>query len=92
MTVKPTISLTDQSHALIKSLVESGRFASVSAAIQYGILLLEREEAEHQARLDAIAADLEQRAASPSLSMAEMTARLEAWRRERSDEELADLA
>jgi antitoxin ParD1/3/4 len=92
MTVKPTISLTDQSHAFIKSLVESGRFASVSAAIQYGILLLEREEAEHQARLDAIAADLDRRASGQSLSMAEMTARLEAWRREQSDEELADLA
>jgi antitoxin ParD1/3/4 len=92
MTVKPTISLTDQSHAFIKSLVESGRFASLSAAIQYGILLLEREEAEHQDRLDAIAAHLGQRAGGQSLSMGEMTARLEAWRRERSDEELADLA
>jgi antitoxin ParD1/3/4 len=92
MTVKPTISLTDQSHAFVKSLVENGRFASVSAAIQYGILLLEREEAEHQARLDAIAADLDRRAGGQSLSMSEMTARLEAWRREQTDEELADLA
>lgn len=92
MTVKPTISLTDQSHAFIKSLVESGRFASVSAAIQYGILLLEREEAEYQAGLDAIAADLDRRAGDQSLSMAEMTTKLESWRRERSDEELADLA
>lgn len=92
MTVKPTVSLTDQSHAFIKSLVESGRFASVSAAIQYGILLLEREEAEHQARLDAIAADLDRRACGQFLSMDEMSARLEAWRREQSDQDLADLA
>ena len=90
MTVRPTIwHSTDQSHAFIKSLVESGRFASVSAAIQYGILLLEREEAEHQARLDAIAADLDRRAGGQSLSMSEMTARLKAWRREQADEELA---
>jgi antitoxin ParD1/3/4 len=92
MTVKLTISLTDQSYAFVKSLVENGRFASVNAAIQYGILLLEREEAEHQARLDAIAADLERRAGGQSLSMSEVTARLEAWRRVQTTEELSDLA
>jgi antitoxin ParD1/3/4 len=91
MTVKLTIQLTDQSYAFVKSLVESGRFASVNAAIQYGILL-EREEAEHQARLDAIAIDLERRAGGQSLSMSEMTARLKAWRRMQTTEELSDLA
>jgi|tagenome__1003787_1003787.scaffolds.fasta_scaffold20400500_2 antitoxin ParD1/3/4 len=92
MTLKLTISLTDQSYVFVKSLVESGRFASVSAAIQYGILLLEREEAVHQALLDAIASDLERRASDQSLSMSEMTARLEAWRREQTTEELTNLA
>jgi Arc/MetJ-type ribon-helix-helix transcriptional regulator len=92
MTVKPKIPLTDQSYAFVKLLVESGRFASVSGAIQYGILLLERQKAEQQARLDAIAADLERRAGGQSLSMSEMTARREAWRRVQTTEELSDLA
>jgi antitoxin ParD1/3/4 len=92
MTVKPTISLTDQGHAFVKSLVDSGRFASVSAVLQHGLRLLEREEALHQARLDAIRGDLDRRAAGPSLSTDEMDRRLAAWRSERDATDPSDLA
>ena len=92
MTVKPTISLTDQAHALAKSLVERGKFASLSAVVQYGLRLVEREEEEHQARLDAIRANLDRRAARPSISTEEMDDRIAAWRAERDRTEPVDLA
>ncbi len=40
MTVKSLISLTDEQHAFAKALVDTGRYASVSAVIQQGINLL----------------------------------------------------
>ncbi len=62
MTAKPTVSLTDQGYALAKSLVDEGRFASVSAVLQHGLRLVEREEEMHRAHLDAIRRDLAHRA------------------------------
>ena len=85
MTVKPTISLTDHAHSFAKSLVESGRFASLSAVIQHGLTLVERDEQEHQARLDAIRADLDRRSQSPAIPTEEVDARLEAWWAKRGD-------
>ena len=40
MTVKSSISLTDEQHAFARALVESGRYASLSAVLQHGIDLL----------------------------------------------------
>ena len=83
MTVKPTVSLTDHGHAFARSLVDGGRFASLSAVIQYGLKLVEDEEQAHQARIDAIRADLEKRAAGPFLTTEEMDAQLAQWRTDR---------
>lgn len=53
MTVKSSVSLTDEQHAFAKDLVESGRYSSVSAVLQQGIDMLrqrlKREEIETQA-------------------------------------------
>lgn len=68
MTVKPTVSLTDQGYAYARSLVESGRFASVRAVLQHGLRLVEREEEEHRARLEAIRPDLARRAEQPAIT------------------------
>jgi len=47
MGVKSSISLSDQQDAFARSLVEQGRFSSVSAVIQNGLdLLRQRTEAE----------------------------------------------
>lgn len=92
MTAKPTISLTDQAHEFAKSLVESGKFASLSAVMQHGLQLVEREAAEHQARLDAIRTDLERRAAKPSISTEDMDLQLAAWRSQRDATGSVDLA
>ena len=85
MTVKPTVSLTDQTHQFARSLVERGRFASLSAVVQYGLTLVQREEEEHRAHLDAIRADLDRRAAQPSTSTEEMDDAITAWRTARDD-------
>lgn len=47
MTVKSSISLTDEQHTFAKALVEAGRFASLSAVLQRGVdLLRQRTDAE----------------------------------------------
>ena len=40
MTVKSSISLTDDQHAFAKSLVAAGRYSSLSAVLQQGVDLL----------------------------------------------------
>jgi len=92
MTVKPTISLTDQAHDFARSLVDKGKFASLSAVVQHGLQLIQREEAEHQARLAAIRADLSRRAETKSISTEEMDEELAAWRTGRGDVGPADVA
>ena len=42
MTVKSSVSLTEEQHAFAKTLVEAGRYGSVSAVIQQGLDLLRR--------------------------------------------------
>ena len=59
MTVKSSISITDEHHAFAKALVDTGRYASVSAVMQQGINLLRQ-------RLDV--EDLERRALYEVLS------------------------
>ena len=59
MTVKSSVSLTDEQYAFAKTLVDTGRYSSVSAVIQRGIDLLRRS-----LELD----DLERRALQEALS------------------------
>ena len=42
MTVKSSVSLTEEQHAFAKALVEAGRYGSVSAVIQQSLDLLRR--------------------------------------------------
>ena len=90
--VKPTVSLTDQAHEFARGLVASGKFASLSAVVQHGLRLVEREQEEHRARLDAIRADLERRAAQAPISLEQLDEQLAAWRTARDAAEVADLA
>ena len=47
VTVKSSISLTDEQHAFARSLVEAGRYSSLSAVLQQGVdLLRQRTDAE----------------------------------------------
>ncbi|WP_423210693.1 ribbon-helix-helix domain-containing protein [Paracoccus yeei] len=40
MTVKSSISLSDEHHAFARAQVQDGRFSSVSAVVQHGLDLL----------------------------------------------------
>ena len=92
MTIKPTVSLTDEAHEFARSLVESGKFASLSSVVQHGLRLVEREEKEHRARLDAIRTDLDRRAGQTSIGTDDMDDRIAAWRSERDRTNPVDLA
>ena len=47
MTVKSSISLTDEQHAFARALVDAGRYSSLSAVLQQGVdLLRQRMDAE----------------------------------------------
>ena len=72
MTVKSSISLTDDQHAFAKELVEAGRYSSVSAVLQQGIDLLRQRMQDDNLQRVALKAVLEQRAAGAFVSGAQM--------------------
>lgn len=76
MTVKSSISLTDDQHAFAKTLVDAGRFASVSAVLQQGVELLRRQMENEAQERAALAEVLTQRRAGKFISGAKMDDRL----------------
>ncbi|MFN3314142.1 MAG: type II toxin-antitoxin system ParD family antitoxin [Hyphomonas sp.] len=54
MTVKSSISLTDEQAAFARQLVEKGRFPSVSAALQQGLELLRLRFENDELELEAL--------------------------------------
>ena len=54
MTVKSSISLTDEQDAFARQLVEKGRFPSVSAALQQGLELLRQRFETDALELEAL--------------------------------------
>ena len=72
MTVKSSISLTDEQHSFVKELVEAGRYSSVSAVLQQGIDLLRQRMQEDDLQRTALKALLDQRAAGGFVSGAQM--------------------
>ncbi len=86
MTVKTSISLTDEQEAYARSLVESGNYASLSAVLQRGLDMLRRENEAREAELEALRTLIDQRRAGPFVSLnegeGETRAMLERRRRE----------
>lgn len=76
MTVKFSISLTDEQHAFAKTLVESGRFANVSAVLQQGVDFLRRQMEDEMQERAALAELLAQRRGGKTISSAKMGERL----------------
>lgn len=72
MTVKSSISLTDEQNSFAKELVEAGRYSSVSVVLQQGIDLLRQRMQEEDLQRAALKAVLEQRAAGTVASGAQM--------------------
>jgi antitoxin ParD1/3/4 len=71
MTVKTSISLTDQQAAFARKLVEEGRYASLSAVIQHGLDRLQMEREAEMAETEALRAVLEARRKGPFVPMEE---------------------
>jgi antitoxin ParD1/3/4 len=76
MTVKSSISLTDEQHAFARTLVDAGRFPSVSAVLQQGVDLLRRQMEDEALERDALADVMAQRRSSAFVSGDEMESRL----------------
>ena len=76
MTVKSSISLTDQQDSFARALVREGRYSSVSAVIQQGLELLRQRTEAEQAESAALRALLEARRAAPFVSADEMEDRV----------------
>ena len=76
MTVKSSISLTDEQHAFARTMVEAGRFPSVSAVLQQGVDLLRRQMEDEELERAALADIMAQRRSGPFVSGDEMDTRL----------------
>ena len=65
MTVKTSISLTDEQEAYARRLVESGQYTSLSAVLQRGLDMLRQENELHEAEVEALRALIERRSQGP---------------------------
>ncbi|MDX5356290.1 MAG: type II toxin-antitoxin system ParD family antitoxin [Rhodobacterales bacterium] len=78
MTVKSSISLSDEHHAFARAQVQDGRFASVSAVVQHGLDLLRQKAEDDRLERAALKALLEERLSGPFIPAEEMRSRLTA--------------
>ena len=76
MTVKSSISLTDEQHAFARTLVDAGRFPSVSAVLQQGVDLLRRQMEDEGLERAALAEVMKQRRSGAFVSGPELDDRL----------------
>ena len=76
--VKSSVSLREDQHAFAKALVDAGRFPSVSAVLQQGLVLLQQQDADIQADRTALQALLQQRANGSFISADQLQTRLAA--------------
>lgn len=74
MTVKTSISLTDEQEAYARRLVEKGQYSSLSAVLQRGLDMLRQENELHEAELEALRALLIERRKGPFLDLDEAEA------------------
>ena len=74
MTVKTSISLSDQQADFARKLVEEGRYASNSADIQHGLDRLQQEREAEMADVTALKALLDARRKGPFVSNAQAKA------------------
>ncbi|MBB3461402.1 type II toxin-antitoxin system ParD family antitoxin [Rhizobium sp. BK377] len=77
MSVKSSISLTDQQDAFARSLVESGRYSSMSAVLQQGLELLRQKTETETVETAALRELFERRLKAPTISATEMESRVE---------------
>ena len=69
MTVKTSISLTDQQSAFARKLVKQGRYSSVSAVVQQGLEMLQSQTEATEAETALLRQLLQERAEGPFVEM-----------------------
>ncbi|AYG69141.1 MULTISPECIES: type II toxin-antitoxin system ParD family antitoxin [unclassified Rhizobium] len=77
MSVKSSISLTDQQDAFARSLVEAGRYSSLSSVLQQGLELLRQKTEAEAAETEALRALIQRRVDGPKISVTDMEERIE---------------
>ncbi|MFJ6321321.1 MULTISPECIES: type II toxin-antitoxin system ParD family antitoxin [unclassified Rhizobium] len=77
MSVKSSISLTEQQDAFARSLVETGRYSSLSSVLQQGLELLRQKTEAEAAETEALRALIQRRLEGPKISAADMEGRIE---------------
>jgi antitoxin ParD1/3/4 len=89
MTVKSSVSLTDEQHAFARELVSAGRYPSVSAVVAQGLELLKARAEAESVETEALKLLLEGRRRGAFVSSDEMGKRLTAMvERKRRDADL----
>jgi len=78
MTVKASVSISDQQDAFAREMVSQGRYASLSAVVQRGLDLLREETEARQAEIDALRAVLADRVSGEFVPVSEGRERTEA--------------
>ena len=78
VTVKSSISLTDEQHAFARALVEAGRYPSLSAVLQQGVDLLRRRMDTEEFETAALRELLSRRREGAFVGTQDMDARLAA--------------
>ena len=77
MTVKSSISLSDPQDHFARSLVESGKYSSLSSVLQHGLELLRQTTEAEELELAALRQLVDRRAAGPMITPADMDRRIE---------------
>jgi antitoxin ParD1/3/4 len=78
MTVKTSISLTDEQEAYDRRLVDSGRYSSLSAVLQQGLEMLRQTNEMQEAEIIALRLLIEERGKGRFINLDEGEAQTEA--------------
>ncbi|MCY3821252.1 MAG: type II toxin-antitoxin system ParD family antitoxin [Gammaproteobacteria bacterium] len=76
MTVKSSVSLTDEQHAFARDLVMAGRYSSVSAVLQRGIDMLRNRLESEETETEALKILLSERREGDFITGAQMDGRI----------------
>ena len=76
MTVKSSISLTDEQHAFARALVDAGRYSSLSAVLQQGVDLLRHRMDADELETEALREFLSRRRKGRFVDTEQLDARL----------------
>ncbi len=68
MSVKASVSISEQQDAYVRDLVDQGRFSSVSAVVQQGLDLLRKQDEAELLEAAALKILLEERMGGPFVS------------------------